>query len=61
MLWKESPRGTSRKLFSLCNGVAPPIGSYYKVLADGVTEQGRLSASQRNKYPTLLVQKRNKK
>ena len=58
---KGKTRGTSRKLFSLYNGVAPPIGSYYRLLADGVTEQGRLSVSQRNKYSTLLVEKRNKK
>ena len=58
MLWKESPRGTSSTLFSLYIRVAPPIGSYYKLEADGVSEQGRMSELQWNKYPTLLIQKR---
>ena len=58
---KGKSKGTSRKFFSLYTGVAPPIGSYYKLWADGVTEQGRMSVLQLNKYPTLLIQKRNKK
>ena len=58
---KGKSKGTSRKLFSLYTGVAPPIGSYYKLQADGITEQGRMSVSQKNKHPTLLIQKRYKK
>ena len=42
----ESVRGTSRMLFSLNTGVATPICSYYKLLADGITEQGRVSVLQ---------------
>ena len=55
---KGKSKETSRKFFSLYTGVALPIG---KLWADGVTEQGRMSVLQRNKYPTLLIQKRNKK
>ena len=58
---KGKSKETSRKFFSPYTGVALPIGSYYKLWADGVTEQGRMSVLQRNKYPTLLIQKRNKK
>ena len=43
MLCYESPRGTSRMFFSLYTGVAPAICSYYKLYADGVMEQGRVS------------------
>ena len=39
----ESPRETSRMFFSLYTGVVPVICSYYKLYADGVTEQGRVS------------------
>ena len=48
----ESPRGTSRMFFSLYTGVAPAICSYYKLYADGVMEQGRVSVLQWNKHPT---------
>ena len=58
---KVSLRGTSRMFFALYTGVSPPICSYYKLLADGTMEQGKVSASQWNKHPTLLIQKCNKK
>ena len=47
--------------FSLYTGEAPPICSYYKFLADGITEQGRVLVLQWNKCPTQLIQKPNKK
>ena len=57
MLWREGPRGASRKLFSLYTGVPPPIGSYWKLYADGITEQGRMSVLQLNKHPYLVNSK----
>ena len=48
MLCYESPRGTSRMFFSLYTGVVPAICSYYKLYADGVTEQGRVSVLKKN-------------
>ena len=61
MLWKEGPRESSRKLFSLYNGVVPAIGASYKLLADGITEQGRMSVLEWNKYPYPVNSKTQQK
>ena len=61
MLWKEGPRGSSMKLFSFYTGVAPPIGAYYKLYADGITEQGRMSVLQWNKHPYTVNSKMQQK
>ena len=43
---KGKSKGNFYTLFSLYIRVAPPIGSYYKLEADGVSEQGRMSELQ---------------
>ena len=55
MLWKENPRETCKKLFSLYTGLARHFGSHYKLWADGLMEQGKMSVLQWNKHPTLLI------
>ena len=47
--------------FSLYTGEAPPICSYYKLLADGITEPDRVLVLQWNKHATQLNQKPNNK